>query len=291
MIDYFHILDCYGEKLINTNGRQLNFIDYSQHFMGKQGVENFLLMEKDINVLDKFRTFFYSPSIQYLRDVEIKYKFVDPSFFENNRDILLCDFVTFMLLAQNVELKYNKIYIFDCLELTLFFNDENSDKSLIRKYSPTFLVTDYNNITEFNTLTYYKKINYSIFNKEYINSINRIDKMVYYYAKANDELPEFDSFLTKIKNKYPDIVLTNNFMDVWEYSTVLYTQKPYVYYIEQFGRMIFELRHFGYELLIDNMFQQETKTGLEYYLDHYTTNSSDLNDEDFIKWITMEKTL
>lgn len=307
-IDYVHLFDFGGCKLSKTNGRQLNFLDYSQHFATKHSdtITNYLLYDRK-NFVEIFSSFFLDPSINKLRQIDrTAYKYITEEYFNDHGDILLCDFVTLIFLIHfNIPIEsYKNILVFDCLELTVFLRDLEYPSGIVKTFSilnsdillkfinnnkVTFLITDYNvpdiQKYDFDYLVYYKKINFDIFNKDFLNSLETYDDLCYYYAYQNKECEEFNEFISTISNKYPKIFLTEKFMDIWEHKQILYTQKPYVGNIEQFGRMIFELKHFGYEVIIDNFLCKEEKTGLEYYFDYYDGMIPSLNDENFLEVI------
>jgi len=304
-IDYVNFLNYAAVHFKANNGRQLNFLDYGQYFNKyHSNVTNILIYEYDDKFTEEMIFFFKNNSISLLRNIDKTFlKLKDISYFNNpTSDILICDFAIFSLLVSNnipIE-QYKKIFIFDCLELTFFFNnqntsfntfsqiDQNKVRIFINKYKSIlkFLITDYNIPTFIKEnipyIRYYKKINFEIFNKEFIKNKSRIDGLIYYYARQNEETQEFESFIKSIKSKYPDIILTNEFMDIWQYKNILYTPKPYVNYIEQFGRMYFELTYFGYNVIIDNTFKKELKTGLDYYIEYYQDHNIDLNNENFM---------
>ena len=310
MIDYVHLFN-YGDCFLSsTNGRQLNFIDYLHYFSDKypDKIQPYYLVGDLLNTKRHgkiLKDFVFDPSIRNLRTLQpLSIPFIDISFFSDNRDVLLCDFTTLYVLINNkIELNYNKIFVFDCLELTVFLRNLTPPPGLVGHYSQinrgyiinylqhnkdkiTYLATDYNfndlDLYGFSYIKYYKKINFNIFNKDYIDSLEIKNDLVYYYAKANEESPDFGEFINKIKSMYGDITFTNNFMDIWEYNTILYTQKPYVGNIEQFGRMVFELKYFGYDVVIDSMFKTEKTTGLDCYLTYYENNDIVLHHEDFL---------
>ena len=298
-IDYLHIFDCYSHKLKYKDGRQQNYIDYSQFFIKKYPeINNCLLVEhmersRFEDVVEFFRT-------NDLRDLTINYKFKTIDNFECN-DVLICDFVVLLFLIEyDIPFgEYKKIIIFDCLELTVYFKSLNipvgvhpdfrkSEKSMSfladNKEKITFLVTPYNiqDVQGYNYIEYYKKINYNLFKPEVINK-KREDGLIYYYSIANNKSKLNEGLLNSIKEKYPDVIFTNNFKDLFGYKNILYSSKPYGDYLEQFGRQIFELKYFGYNIIIDQSFQSEDKTGLDYYLEY----EGDLNimNEDFMEII------
>lgn len=290
MVDYIHLFNYAGAYFSFNDGRQLNFIDYSQYFPFKSK----LLISPDTFKQNKYLSF---PSTD-LRNIEkCKYQFILPHYFDNPENkTLLCDFVTLLLLIEkNIPLKYEQIYILDCFELTIFFRDIEIPH-ILDKWSNifnfkefylekmyelplTFLITDYNkdDLSNFNYEIYYKKINFDIIKTNIIKS-ERKDGLIYYYSKNNAD----EEFLEKIKNKYSNIIITDNYQDIFSYQNILYTPKPYVKYIEQFGRMVFELQGFDYNVVLDHSFKREEKTGLEYYLEYYENKSIDINEEDFL---------
>jgi len=306
-IDYVNFLNYAAVQFKPNNGRQLNFLDYGQHFNDNPNINNILIYEPVKNVHEKYMDFIFHHSIKKLR--KINKSFVNlkkVSFFDStNSDILLCDFVVFsILVTNNIPLdNYEKIFIFDCLELTLFFNnidygfntftqiDKPKIQSFIKNHKSKiyFLITDYNIPTfienELPFIRYYKKINFDIFNKSFVQKQPKKDELVYYYANQNTMLPEFESFISSIKSKYPNIILTENFMDIWDYQNVLYTPKPYVNYIEQFGRMFFELTYFGFNVIVDNTYKKDKKSGLDYYIEYYQNHDINIKNENFMELI------
>ena len=303
-IDYLHLFNFAGDRLRCNNGRQLNFVDYSIFFAEKYNITSKFLSDTiQKEIFDTSKDFFFDPSIKKLRNkFEFNYEFIKKNYFDSHHDILICDFNTLcVLIDQDIHINYNQIYIFDCVELTLFLQNINTistslkhfekiDSTKIQNYinenksKITFFITHFNEpemkLLDFNYEIYYKKINFSLFNKNYINDLKKSDDLIYYYAKQNESCEDFDLFIEKIQYKYPNIILTNDFMEIWNHKNILYTPKPYVEYIEQFGRMIFELTYFGYNVIIDNSMKNK-KTGLDYYLEYYKTNDINLMNEDF----------
>jgi len=303
-IDYVNFLNYAGVHFKPDNGRQLNFLDYSQYFSQFPNINNILIYTPTPNFTKNYTDFLSNNTISKLRNInKTSIKLKEISHFNNPGEILICDFYVFGVLVSNdipID-KYLKIFIFDCLELTLFFKNVNSKQYIntykrlnyskinrfISKNNPTFLLTDYNiNMKpNVNYIRYFKKINFNIFNNNYINSFDRCKSLVYYCAVQNTKSDEYNLFIKTIKEKYPNIIITNRYLDIWKYDTILYTQKPYVQYIEQFGRMVFELKYFNYNVIIDDMFKKEDKTGLDYYLEYYKNHDINLHNEDFRKII------
>lgn len=292
MFDYIHLFNYAGAYFSFNDGRQLNFIDYSQHYTN---FNNILLIDfNDKHHFQKYHGKFFDEN--YIRNIDFSiYKFKSINYFNENlsNKTLLCDFLTLAILINNnipIE-KYKNIYVFDCYELTVFFRDlprpntldnyksvfQNKQKILdkLNTLNVTFLVTHYNvkDVKNFNYKIFYKKINFDLFKNNLFD--DRKNELVYYYSSNNKNI---NHLLEKINNKY-NITFTTNYHDIFSYQTILYTQKPYVGYIEQFGRMIFELREFGYDVIIDNMFKQEEKTGLDYYLDYYKDKSINIKND------------
>jgi len=304
-IDYVNFLNYAGVHFRPDNGRQINFLDYAQHFLKNENVSNIFIFQKQPKYIETFTDFTRNVSISNLRTIRKNFaKFYELDYFNQTKaDVLICDFVVFsFLIINNVAInKYRKIFIFDCLELTLFLKSiDNQEfntcsqkqypliKEFIKNYNEKifFLGTDYN-IPDFKKsnmqyIKYYKKINFEIFNVDFINQQEIKYELIYYYAPQNLLNQDSDFFIKCIKNKYPNIKITSDFMEVWQSENILYTVKPYVNYIEQFGRMIFELREFNYNVIIDNSFKKEKKTGLEYYLEYYKKNDINIINEDFI---------
>lgn len=293
-IDYLHIYDCYDHKLKYKDGRQQNFIDYSQYFIKKYPeINNCLLFEHvtDLEIYTETRNSF---EINNLRNLTFDYSFKTVSNFYHN-DILICDFAVLLFLIQyDLPIhKYKEIFVFDCLELTVYFKKcelpvgIHADFSITQKSQDflrnnkdkiTFLVTPYNmnDLKDYKYIEYYKKINFDIFKQELFKS-DRKDDLIYYYSITNEKSQDNDSLINNIKEKYPNIIFTTEFRDLFEYKNILYTAKPYVGFIEQFGRQIFEFKHFDYNVIIDQSFQVEEKTGLDYYLE-YDRNLNIMNE-------------
>jgi len=315
IIDFVHVAEWNGTKITPSNGRHINFLDYSQYFNQYDNVRNLLLVEKELTI-ETERGFFDHPTITTLRRLDNDYNneqfFLndytsvnDNQFrFNNNGDILLCDFFTLYLMLENhISLNvYDHVVCMDCLELTIFFRNLPSPQC-IRKMglglrprmmmklsnlkSLTFLATPYNkNDIEqygFKYVEYFRKINFDLFDKEYIDSISRSDELIYYYSRNNLNCDDGIKWLESIQSQYPDIILTDNYMDIWQHNNILYTPKPYVGYIEQFGRMLFEAEHFGIKCHINKECSAEDKSGMDYYLDYYHINNDmDIKSENFL---------
>lgn len=302
MIDYINILSFGRYRAGHFNGRQLNYFDYSQHLSKHIDVECHLLIDNPGAFKTGYFDLFRDESLTKIRNVNRRvYNIIKPDFFNTPGDVLLCDFMVLLSLAHhNIRLKYNKIIVFDALETTVFFrkipppsgiNPSIGDDSLmeyIKSYDNiVFLVTPYNiPDMEANGLkykVYYKKINFGLFDSQYINRIQRKDEMCccyYYYDRYNNGSLDKQSYLTYVTEKYPGIKTVNKFMDIWGYKSVLYTKKPYANNMEQFGRLVFELRYFGYDVIMDQSPDYIDKTGIDYYLEYYGKDIPNLVDED-----------
>jgi len=313
-VDYVHLFDFGGCNLNPGNGRQLNFLDYSEYFAEKypEQIQTKYLIDNK-NSLNHFRyhkSFYYHPTINKLRKIKVRKKeFIEREYFNEHREVLFCDFVTlYMLIQHDVPINYEKIEVFDCLELTVFFRNLDAPSGIRKNWETldlqkifnwikankdrvNFLVTDYNfddlKQYDLNFSRYFKKINFDLFNKEYIKGLTRQDDLIYYYAKYNQDSESFHEFINTIEARHKDIKLTNEYLEIWKHKTILYTQKPYVGNIEQFGRMVFELMYFNYFLIIDPVFKNEEKTGLDYYLEHYDSKVPNLMNEDFLNEIQL----
>lgn len=301
MIDYIGVIST-NSNPIKLNGRYMNFIDYSHHLHNSGIVKTHLLVGTP-NLIKRCFDLFYQPSLSTVRNTDRSiYSIKSLSGFRGSGDILICDFADLCLLvSNNIPIDYNRILVFDCLELTVLLRTDkpntiitdthNTDKILryINDNDVTLLITDYNKLDVdrhgIRYLLYYKKINFDLFDVEYINSIDRQDGLCFYYAKENRYSPLFVDYISSIRHKYPEAIVTDNFMDMWRYKNILYTQKPYVGFVEQFGRIVFEMQRFGYNVIIDNTFKSEDKTGLDYYMDHYNGLIPNLTDEDTLSLI------
>jgi len=299
-IDYLHSFDCCNHKLISKDGRQQHYIDYSQHFILKYPeINNYLLVDK----LGSYNEMYFKAKSFFtdneLRNYTFNYKFKTLNNFFINSDILLCDFAMLSLLIQNnlPINKYKKIFIFDCLELTVYFRNVKIPNGISRNIlnrkiikdfldmntnKLVFLVTPYNfnDVNGFNYIEYYKKINFNLFKDELCKKQYN-DELIYYYSCNNEEFD--DHFLIKLYSKYDNLVITKKYSDLFYYKNVLYTAKPYVGFIEQFGRMIFEMRYFGCNVILDQSYQVEDITGLDYYLDY--GGSLDILDDNIMEII------
>lgn len=304
-IDHLQLGDYKGFIIIPINGRQLNYLDYSQHCNQYPEVQNLLLVEDKLSV-ETFQNFFMHPSINKLRKIRSNYRTINPEYFDNpDSEILVTDFaVLYTLLAQDIELRYKHIVCMDCLELTLFmrdleipsgiehmFHDREEIMAKLIGLPITFLATDYNkkDIEDngFKFVRYYRKINFSLFDYEFLRSIAVDDNLIFYYSYINEYDPGFNDYLKEINLQCPDIMLTSNYMDIFKHRHILYAPKPYVGYIEQFGRMFFEMEYLGYTVHIASGMKGEDKTGMDFYFDYYlkSHNDIDLSKENFLKVI------
>jgi len=278
------VFDCYGHRLKYKDGRQQNYIDYSQYFIDNYPeINNCLLFD---SMGKQNESYYYAKRFfdgSDIRNFKFDYKFKTINNFTTS-DVLLCDFAVLLFLIQyDLPISgYNKIFLFDCLELTVFFRGTSipvglhSDFDINGKMKKflydnidkiTFLITPYNfdDVYGFDYIEYYKKINYSLFKDELVSQ-DRKDGLIYYTSDANDEFYGNKEFLDRLSEKYDDLIITNKYIDLFGYKNILYTAKPYVGFMEQFGRQVFEFRNFGYNVIVDQCFQVESKTGLDYYL-------------------------
>ena len=281
----------------------MNFIDYSHHISNSNDIKLHLLVDNP-NSIKRCFDLFNQPSLNIVRNTNRHiYNIGTISSFQGYGDVLLCDFADLCSLIQNnIPIDYNKIVVFDCLEVTVFLRSVNRPNTMhggmdgidkvvrfINDNDVTLLITDYNKPEMdrhgIKYLLYYKKINFDIFNLEFISSIDRMDGVCFYYSKDNRHSPLFMDYIHEIRHKYPEVVITDNYMDMWRYSSILYTQKPYVGFVEQFGRIVFEMQRFGYNVIIDDTFKSEVKTGIDYYMDYYGEVIPNLADEDTLSII------
>jgi hypothetical protein len=305
-IDFVHVADYKGLELLPNTGRQLNWLDYSQKCNEYYQVKNYLLTDTGKLSVKVLQQFFLDPSIKRLRSFVSDYHAITEEHFDKEGDILLCDFATlYTLLINGVIPKYNHIVVMDCLELTVFLRDiynplgtedyiapgmHDGIVKILKELPCTFLATPYNKqdleSKGLKYVEYYRKINFDLFTRSYVDSLPMKNEMAFYYHPKNTEHPAWDVYLEEINKQCPDIVLLSNYMDVWEYQHVLYAPKPYVGFREQFGRMFFELEYFGRTCHIASVMNAEERTGMDFYLDHYLRRddvSINLRDENFLK--------
>lgn len=302
-IDHLMLADFKGHIIKPINGRQLNYLDYSQHCNKYDEVQNLLLVEDKLGN-NIFQNYFMHPSINKLRKVRSSYRVIRPDYFENpESEILVTDFtVLYTLLAYDIELCYKHIVVTDCLELTLFmrdleipsgiehmFHDREEIMAKLIGLPLVFLATDYNkkDIEDngFKFVRYYRKINFDLFDHKFLRSLPKSDELVFYYSYINEYDPDFSNYLKEINAECPDIKMTTDFMDVFKHKHILYAPKPYVGYIEQFGRMFFELEYLGYTVHIAWCCKKEEKTGMDFYFDYYMKSHNDINlsSENFLE--------
>jgi len=239
------------------SGSLINALDYGNYLCTKGfkiGILDYLGFIKNLKLSKREYSNITPDKLEIIKNIDV--------------NILVLDYISLINLTKmGMSIKCKTLIVFDCLELTFHLRGISHELYISERIDelPIQYETIQFNVTPF-IYDDFKKMYPKIQVKKYLK---KIDVKALKTIKTIDNGKSF----CRVPNKDVEFIKDMTLQNIFNYNTFYYFTRENFSLQEQFGRIIFEFKLLGKNVIIDKIYDN----GLKNYLDEYWDDIEKIN--------------